>query len=71
MKIEIMNINFALKKLQHISSAGMNEIKMKNAKVESMSPLLAYIEEYAEKNGFEVLNGVTSGSATQLFLIKK
>ena len=60
-----------MKKLQHISSSGVKEVKMKNNKVESMAPILAYIEEYAEKNGFEVLNGVGVGNNIQLFLVKK
>ena len=66
-----MNINFVMKKLQHISSSGVKEVKMKNNKVESMAPILAYIEEYAEQNGFEVLNGVGVGNNIQIFLVKK
>lgn len=71
MKIEVMNINFVMKKLQHISSSGVKEVKMKNNKIESMVPILAYIEEYADQNGFEVLNGVGVGNNIQIFLIKK
>lgn len=66
-----MNINFVMKKLQHISSSGVKEVKMKNNKIESMVPILAYIEEYADQNGFEVLNGVGVGNNIQIFLIKK
>jgi hypothetical protein len=71
MNIEIMNINFVMKKLQHISSAGVKDVKMKNSKIDSLPPILAYIEEYANTNGFEVLNGAAVGSNVQLFLIKK
>ena len=66
-----MNINFVLKKLQHISSSGIEVVKMNNSKIDSMPPILAYIEEYADQNGFEVLNGVGVGSNIQIFLIKK
>ena len=66
-----MNINFVMKKLQHISSAGIEIMKMNNSKIDSMPPILAYIEEYADKNGFDVLNGVSAGSNIQIFLIKK
>ena len=44
---------------------------MNNGKIESMPPILAYIEEYAEQNGFEVLNGGGVGNNIQIFLIKK
>jgi len=70
-KIEVMNINFVMKKLQHISSSGIEIVKMNNSKIDSMPPILAYIEEYAVQNGFEVLNGVSAGSNIQIFLIKK
>ena len=70
MKIEVMNINFVMKKLQHITSSGVKEVKMNNNKIESMHPILAYIEEYAEQNGFEVLNGVGVGNNIQIFLVK-
>ena len=66
-----MNINFVMKKLQHISSSGIEIVKMNNSKIDSMPPILAYIEEYAVQNGFEVLNGVSAGSNIQIFLIKK
>ena len=66
-----MNINFVMKKLQHISSSGIEIMKMNNSKIDSMPPILAYIEEYADKNGFEVLNGVSAGANIQIFLIKK
>lgn len=66
-----MNINFLLKKLQHISSSGIEVVKMNNNKIDSMPPILAYIEEYADQNGFEVLNGVSAGNNIQIFLIKK
>jgi len=33
--------------------------------------MLAYIEDYAERNGFDVLNAVPAGNNTQIFLIKK
>ena len=46
-------------------------MKMNNSKIDSMPPILAYIEEYADKNGFEVLNGVSAGANIQIFLIKK
>ncbi|TFF90660.1 MAG: hypothetical protein EU548_01880 [Promethearchaeota archaeon] len=71
MKIEVMNINFVMKKLQHISASEVKEVKMKNGKIQSMPPILAYIEEYAEQNGFEVLNGAGVGNNIQIFLIKK
>ncbi|MEJ2296683.1 MAG: hypothetical protein P8Y23_18195 [Candidatus Lokiarchaeota archaeon] len=71
MKIEIMNINFVLKKLQHISSLGVKDVKMNNNKIESLPPILAYIEEYAQQNGFEMLNGAGVGNNIQIFLIKK
>lgn len=70
MKIEIMNINFVLKRLQHISSSGVKDVKMDNNKIESLPPILAYIEEYAQQNGFEVLNGVGVGNNIQIFLVK-
>ena len=66
-----MNINFVMKKLQHISSSGVKEVKMNNNKIDSMPPILAYIEDYAEQNGFEVLNGVGVGNNIQIFLVKK
>lgn len=66
-----MNINFILKKLQHISSSGVKDVKMNNNKIDSMPPILAYIEEYADQNGFEALNGVSAGNNIQIFLIKK
>lgn len=65
-----MNINFVLKKLQHISSSGVKDVKMNNNKIESLPPVLAYIEEYAEQNGFTVLNGVGVGNNIQIFLVK-
>jgi hypothetical protein len=71
MQIEIMNINFILKKLQHIKSSGIEVVKMNSNKIESIPPILAYIEEYADQNGFEVLNGVSAGNNIQIFLIKK
>ncbi|MHA1718709.1 MAG: hypothetical protein ACTSWX_07635 [Promethearchaeota archaeon] len=70
MKIEIMNINFMLKKLQHITSKEIIDIRMKNSKIESLPAILAYIEDYSEKNGFEILNGVSAGNNIQLYLIK-
>jgi hypothetical protein len=66
-----MNINFVMKKLQHISSSGIEVVKMNNSKIDSMPPILAYIEEYADQNGFEVINGVSAGNNIQIFLIKK
>jgi hypothetical protein len=69
-KIEIMNINFVLKKLQHISSSGVKDVKMNSNKIESLPPIVAYIEEYAEQNGFTVLNGVGVGNNIQIFLVK-
>ena len=71
MKIEVMNINFVQKKLQHISSSGVKDVKMNSNKIESMPAILAYIENYAEQNGFEVLNGVGVGNNIQIFLVKK
>ncbi len=71
MKIEFMNVNFVMSKLQHVTSTGINEIKMKNSKLESMPPILAYIEDYAEKNGFTILNASAEGSNVQIFLVKK
>nr|MDO8111171.1 hypothetical protein [Candidatus Sigynarchaeota archaeon] len=71
MKIEVMNINFALSKLQHVTSAGITDIKMKNSKLESLPAVLAYIEDYAEKNGFTLLNGSAEGSGLIIFLVKK
>ncbi|MHA1672489.1 MAG: hypothetical protein ACTSYI_02580 [Promethearchaeota archaeon] len=71
MKIEIMNINFYIKKLQHITSEGVKEIKMKNSKMDSAPEILAYIENYAAKNGFEFLNGAPAGNNIQIFLVKK
>ncbi|MFX0076331.1 MAG: hypothetical protein ACFE96_12875 [Candidatus Hermodarchaeota archaeon] len=71
MKIEVMNINFVMKKLQHIKSSGIEVVKMNSSKIDSMPPILAYIEEYADQNGFEVLNGVSAGNNIQIFLIKK
>jgi hypothetical protein len=66
-----MNINFVLKKLQRISSSGVEDVKMDSNKIKSLPPVLAYIEEYADQNGFEVLNGVSAGNNIQIFLIKK
>ena len=43
---------------------------MNNNKIESLPPVLAYIEEYAEQNGFTVLNGVGVGNNIQIFLVK-
>ena len=71
MKIEMMNINFGLKKLQHITSSGIKNIKMDSVKLDSMPPILAYIEKYATENGFDVLNATTPGSNVSIFLIKK
>ncbi len=71
MKIELMLVNFAAKKLQHITSAGIKELKMDSMKIESLPPILAYIEDYAEKNGFTVLNGCVEGSGVQIYLVKK
>jgi hypothetical protein len=71
MKIEIFNINFVFKKLQHITSTGIHEIDMKTSKIEAIPPVLAYIEEYTEKNGFTILNGSPAGSNIQIFLVKK
>ncbi|MHA1520607.1 MAG: hypothetical protein ACTSRK_10540 [Promethearchaeota archaeon] len=71
MKIEIMNINFYMKKLQHITSEAVKEIKMKNSKMDSVPAMLAYIEEYAAKNGFEFLNGAPAGNSIHIYLVKK
>jgi hypothetical protein len=71
MKIEIMHINFLGRKLQHITSAGINDIPMNKRNIEALSPILAYIEGYATENGFDILNGVAEGSNIQIFLIKK
>jgi hypothetical protein len=71
MKIEFMNVNFMLKKLQHVTSTGVTEIKLESQKLESLPPVLAYIENYAEKNGFTVLNATAEGSGLQIYLVKK
>jgi len=71
MKIEFMNVNFMLKKLQHVTSKGVTEIKLESQKLESLPPVLAYIEDYAEKNGFTVLNATAEGSGLQIYLVKK
>ncbi|MHA1619463.1 MAG: hypothetical protein ACTSVZ_09280 [Promethearchaeota archaeon] len=71
MKIEIMNINYVKKKLEHITSAGIKEMKMRSNKVDSLPPILAYIEDYADQNGFTVLNGVAAGMNVMIFLSKK
>ena len=71
MKIELMNINFYLKKLEHVSSSGIKDLKMKNNKIDSLPEILAYIEDYVEQNGFEVLNAAPAGNNLQIFLIKK
>ena len=70
MKIEVMNVNFGVRQLEHITSSGMKTIRMKGRGIEALSPVLAYIEDYAEQNGFTVLNGAASGSNVQIFLIK-
>ena len=71
MKIELMNINFYLKKLEHVSSSGIKDVKMKNSKIDSLPAILAYIEEYVEQSGFEVLSAAPAGNNLQIFLIKK
>ncbi len=71
MKIELMLVNFAQKKLQHVSSAGIKEVKMDSMKLESLPAVLAYIEDYAEKNGFTFINGCSEGGGVQIYLVKK
>ncbi len=71
MKIEFMNVNFGQKKLQHVSSAGIKEVKMDSMKIEALPAVLAYIEDYAAKNGLDVLNATAEGGGVQIFLVKK
>ena len=66
-----MNINFVMKRLEHITSAGIQQIKMESNKIDATPPILAYIEKYASENGFTLLNGVAAGPNIQLFLVKQ
>ena len=70
MKIEVLNVNFAGRQLEHVTSSGMKTLKMKGRGVEALVPVLAYIEDYADQNGFTMLNGTSAGNNVQFFLIK-
>jgi hypothetical protein len=70
MKIEYISIVFQLKKWYHVTSTGVKETKMGSSGFDSLPPILAYIEEYAEKNGFTIVNPAV-GNSMQIFLIKQ
>ncbi|MFX0064459.1 MAG: hypothetical protein ACFFC7_19990 [Candidatus Hermodarchaeota archaeon] len=68
MKLEAIQFHSALRKIVHIRSSGVKEIKITKKKYEEQySELLAYIEQYTTETGFEPfgLEGNT------IFLIKR
>ena len=71
MKIEVMNINYVGKKLEHITSTGIQEVKMSSRGYDALPSVVGYIEKYATENGFKLINGASVGNNVQLFLAKQ
>ncbi len=71
MKIEYFWVEFQAKKMFHFSSTGLKEFEMESRKLEAIPPMLAHIEDYAVKNGFDVLNATSEGTSLKIFLVKK
>jgi len=54
MKVEYISVNLLARRMTHAKSSGVETTKYEKA---SFSPnVLAYIEDYITKNGFEIIN---------------
>ena len=72
MKIE--RIYSGAKVIIHLTSSGIKETDLKNKKVinkERAQEILAYVENYVNKNGFERVEITSEGNDVSYFLIKK
>jgi len=69
MKIDTISINLLARSLSHASSTEVNTIKKK--KKGFYSKALAYIENYATKNGYDLVNVAGSETLYVFHLIKQ
>ena len=70
MKIE--RIISGMKTITHMTSSGMQEIKAtKKAGYASEQETLAYVENYANENGFDLHTVYVGGNATNYVIVKK
>lgn len=68
MKVESIAINLLNRSMYHSTSAGVNKTKFEEKVF--FPKVLAYIEDYCTKNGFEIIN-VTGENIRIYHLVKR
>ena len=69
MQVETVSINMLAKHMTHATAKDVTKIELDK---KNMYPqVLTYINDYCNKNGFEVLNFIADGNAHYYCLVKK
>ena len=73
MIIENVRIDGTFKNILHQRASGVQEIPLQTKRKEKDTELIAYVENYANQNGFDILkvSHSTHGSINGITLIKK